>query len=230
MAVSIPDISVGTAVNGAAVISLSTTALSPNITTNSNRAGLIGVGFQANNQTGITGSIGGVSGSIVSGTDTGTSLGYRTLMMQVIAPPSGSQTATVSWTNACGCMIGAIVTSGVDQTTPFNNGTFAFHATNGIPSLQITSNNGDLTNDIQLNGASSHTDTTNQTSQWTQSVSTLTGGGGTGPGTGTTTHTWTIIGTAWLQSGANFNQALLPDAISSANITSSAGRFIGWTT
>jgi hypothetical protein len=49
-----------------------------------------------------------------------------------------------------------------------------------------------------------------------------------GPGTGTTTHAWTIStgGSGGRSDGVNL-VADLP--VSSANITSSAGRFIGWT-
>lgn len=226
MSVSIADISVATTI-GASVSTITTPAMT--VTNNANRAGLIGVAWGANSMTGITGDIGGTAGSVVTGTDSTTAKGYRTLMIGVTAPPNGSQTATVSWTGATSVMIGAVATSGVDQTTPFNNGTFA-SGSDGLPTLTITSTSGDLTSDVETNSANSHADTTNQTLQWSQGTTGFSGGGGSGPGSGNTTHTWTIGAGTWIQSGANFNQlAAVPDSIGAANITSSAGRFIGWT-
>lgn len=225
MAVSITDISVAS-VSGVTVTSLTTPAMT--IAAGPNLAGVLGIGWGGNNPTSITGSIGGVSSAAIAGTDTGTSLGYRSLMRSVIAPPSGSQTATMSWTNAVNACMGAIVTSGVDQTTPVNNGTFSFSASSGAPSLAITSTGGDLTVDVQVNSAGNNADTTDQTLQWTKTnfVANQSGGGGTGPGTGSTTHTWTIAAAGWLQSGCNFKAAA--DTIGPANLTSSAGRYIGW--
>lgn len=227
MAVSISDITVAQT-SGASVTSLTTPAMT--ITSNPNRGGVIGVEMFNNASNPITGSIGGVSGTIIANSDTGAAQGYRALSMGVINPPSGSQTATVTVSFAMGLAIGAIATSGVDQTVGFNNGNFASSAVSGSPSLSITSNNGDLTVDTQANNGNSGTDTTNQTSQWFQRPgASTTGAGGTGPGTGTTTHTWTTAGNAFVQSGCNIIQAPIPDSIGSINIMSSPGRFIGWT-
>src|SRR5437016_3246758 len=65
-----------------------------------NRAAMIMVAMSANNATGITASLGGVSGTVIPGTDSGTTANIRTLIFQVINPPSGAQTATVSWTTS----------------------------------------------------------------------------------------------------------------------------------
>lgn len=218
----------GNGTKGTGVTSLTTPALT--ITSNANRAGIIDIMRTVNDVTSLVASLGGVSGSTITGTDTGTSLSYRTLQMQVIAPPSGSQTATASWTTSCNAVLNAKTAYGVDQTTPFNNGTFAFHASNGLPTLSITSTNGDLTDSLEMDGGSAGGNTTNQNFDYSQFIATgntCSVGGDHGPGTGTATHTWTIGGTAWLMSGSNFNQAAA--GIGAANLTSSAGRFIGWT-
>ncbi len=71
-------------------------------------------------------------------------------MFQVINPPSGSQTANVSWKNSMNADIGVIAVIGADQTTPCTNGTFA--GSNSAPtastSVTIISNPGDLTASI----------------------------------------------------------------------------------
>src|SRR5207247_9185393 len=64
------------------------------------RAAMIMVAMRANGAANITASLGGVSGTVIAGTDSGTSATLRTLIFQVINPPSGSQTATVSWLNS----------------------------------------------------------------------------------------------------------------------------------
>lgn len=198
--VSTADITSASA-GGIAVTSLTTPSFT--ITSNTNRAGWIHV-FLGNNAQAITSSsIGGTACSIITGTDSGAALAYRNMISGVAAPPSGSQTATASWNIASNSTIGAVATSGVDQTTPFNNGTFSSGLT-GSPSLAITSTSGDLTTDVQCNNGSTGTDTTNQTSLWFQRpTGGSTGAGGRGPGTGTTTHTWTTNGTAFVQSGCN---------------------------
>src|SRR5439155_756763 len=113
----------------------------------SNRAAMIMVTMSANNATNITASPGGVRGTLIPGTDSGTTATIRTLIFQVVNPPSGSQAARVSWTTGMNADVGVIAVSGADQTTPCTNGTFA--ANNSAPatttSVTITSNPGDLT-------------------------------------------------------------------------------------
>lgn len=208
------------------------TTPSVDISTNPNRAGFMGLEFAgglASTPTSITGSIGGVSAVLVPNTDSGSTLSNaRSLILGVTAPPTGSQTGTASWTNAPSfATLGISVTTGVDQTTPFNNGTFAANQV-GPASVQITSANGDLTHDSAANNASFTS--TNQTQRWNDTSNA--GGGASGPGTGTVTHTWSGAGAVdQTISGANFVQvAAVPDSIGSANITSSIGRYIGWTT
>jgi hypothetical protein len=195
-----------------------------------NMAAGLGLVVTENTLTSPTGSVGGVNGSVVPNSDSGTTVFGRSLMLSVAAPPSGSQTATMSWTgNINNATLGVVTASGVDQTTPMNNGNFSTGTTIGT-SLTITSTNGDLTLDTAGTLSQQFTGG-NQTAKWNDTVAAYGAGSiGPEPGTGTTTHTWTqtLAGT-WTQSGANFKQAAT-EAIGSANITSSAGRFIGWTT
>src|ERR1019366_10584921 len=90
----------------------------------SNRAAMIMVVMTANTATNITASLGGVPASLIPGTDSGTTASGRTVIFQVINPPSGSQSATVSWTGSMTVDVGVITVSGADQTNPTNNGTF----------------------------------------------------------------------------------------------------------
>lgn len=211
--VSIADIS-SVSATGTGVSTVTTGSMT--ITSNANRAGAVLVAWSANNQTGITASIGGTSSAAVTNTDSGTSLGYRNLIHGVTAPPSGSQTATISWTNACNALVYAVATSGVDQTTPLNNGTFAFHASNATPTRTVTSNSGDLTIDVECE-SSGNFPTPTQTQLAVLKVNTgnvISGGASRGPGTaGPITHAWTVGsgGSAWIISAANFNQAAAVD-------------------
>src|ERR1700752_903260 len=97
MAVSIADLT-STFKSFSAVTSVTTSAFT--ITSNANRGGIIAVAFDNNTGTAETASLGGVSGVKVTGTDTGATIGYRLMMFSVIAPPSGSQTATCSWSSS----------------------------------------------------------------------------------------------------------------------------------
>jgi hypothetical protein len=174
-----------------------------------NRAAMIMVSMTANNATGITASLGGISGTLISGTDTGTTATYRTLIFQVINPPSGLQTATVSWTGSMNVDVGVITVSGANQTTPCTNGTFA--AFNSSPSVStsvtITSNLGDLTASIGFTANQWISPFTNQMLKW--GIDGSAAGGDIGPGTGTTTHTWTgqFANETHVVSGANFKAA-----------------------
>src|SRR3989441_876553 len=174
-----------------------------------NRAVMIMVAMSANNATGITASLGGVSGTLIPGTDSGTTATIRTLIFQVINPPSGAQTATVSWTTSLNADVGVITVSGADQTTPCTNGTFAaFDSSPDMAtSLTITSNSGDLTASIGYTTDQWVSPFTNQTLTWGLNSSAV--GGDRGPGTGTTTHTWMdqFFYQTHSISGANFKAA-----------------------
>jgi hypothetical protein len=173
--------------------------------TGSNRAAMIMVTMAANTATNIHASLGGIAATLVPGTDSGASAAIRTMIFQVINPPSGSQTATVSWTTAMNVDIGVITVTGADQTTPVTNGAFvASNSSTAATSLTIVSNGGDLTASVGLSGNVWVTPFTNQTLKW--GVDSAAAGGDIGPGTGTTTHTWTdqFGGQAHSVSGANF--------------------------
>jgi len=168
------------------------------------------VTMSGNNATGITASLGGVSGTLIPGTDSGTTALIRTLIFQVINPPSGSQTATVSWTNIQAYVdVGVITVSGADQTTPCTNGTFAANssAPAATTSVPITSNPGDLTASVGFTANRWIPPSTNQTLKWGINESSV--GGDIGPGIGTTTHTWTgqFVNETHAVSGANFKAA-----------------------
>jgi hypothetical protein len=170
-----------------------TTAHTPAFTIGSgtSRAAIITVVMSANNATNITASLGGVSGTLVPGSDSGTTATIRTLIFQLINPPSGSQTATVSWTNAMNVDVGVITVSGADQNTPCTNGTFAASNSNGTATTSVTiaSSPGDLTASVGFTADAWASPYTNQTLKW--GIDSAAAGGDIGPGTGTTTHTWT---------------------------------------
>jgi N,N-dimethylformamidase beta subunit-like protein len=170
-----------------------TTANTPAFTIGSgtNRAAIIMVVMSANNATNITASLGGVRGTLVPGTDSGATARIRTLIFQVINPPTGSQSATVFWTTAMNVDVGVITVSGADQTTPCTNGTFVANNSNGAAttSVTITSNPGDLTASVGFTADAWATPFTNQMLKW--GVDSAVAGADIGPGTGTTTHTWT---------------------------------------
>src|SRR5439155_16581346 len=142
----------------------------------------------------------------IPGTDSGTTATIRTLIFQVINPPSGAQTATVSWTTSMNADVGVITVSGADQTSPCTNGRFA--ASNSTPapttSVTIASDPGDLTASIGITGGTWVTPFTSQTLKW--GIDSSAAGGDIGPGTGATTHTWTDQFSFQIHavSGANF--------------------------
>jgi len=192
------------------VTTVTTPAL--NIGSGTKRAAMIMVAMDANNAANITASLGGVPGTLIPGTDTGPIAIFRTLIFCVINPPSGAQTARVSWTNIMDADVGVITVSGADQTTPCTNGTFAANDSDpsATASVTVTSNAGDLTATIAATGGAWVSPFTNQTLKWGVDISEA--GGDVGPGTGTTTHTWTDQW-AWQShaiSGANFKVSATP--------------------
>jgi len=188
-----------------------TTVRTPAFTIGSgtNRAAMIMVAMSSNNAGNVTASLGGIRGTLVRGTDSGRAATVRTLIFQVINPPSGPQTATVSWTNAMNVDVGVITVSGANQTAPCTNGTFsASNSTaTATTSVTITSNAGDLTASVGFTADAWATPFTNQTLVW--GVDSAVAGGDIGPGTGTTTHTWTdrYLDQTRAVSGANFKAA-----------------------
>jgi hypothetical protein len=182
-------------VTGVVLLSLTTAAFT--ITSNADRAALI-VLSPDQVVTAITTSVGGVSG---------TPFGPFTnspWLFSVIAPPTGSQTATASWTTASNATLNIVTASGVDQTTPVNNATDAA-ATSADATANIPSNAGDLTVAAVRDVGSVAFTASTQTERWSASINTLRANGSTGPGTaGPITHAWTNTSVAWRLHGANF--------------------------
>jgi len=167
----------------------------------SNRAAIVTLIVSNNAITGITCSLGGVNGTLISGTDSTTTNATRTMAFSVIAPPLGVQAATCSWTGSSDGFIGMIQVTGADQATPLNGGTFNIVSASTTSAVTITSVNGDLTTSAVRGNTST---TTDQTEKWQQYVTTR---GDVGPGTGTTTHTWTDTSGLIAVVGANFVSA-----------------------
>jgi hypothetical protein len=173
------------------------------------RAGVLGLAMGNNTSTSFTGSIGGVSGSLVSGTDSGTAGTTRTMIFGVIAPATGTQTGTMSWTTAEDSSLDCLTATGVDQATPFNNG--AFNNTDGSnsASVSVSSTTGDMTFAVcaAANGAASIS-VDSQTSRWTGGTGSTKCAGSTGDGAASNSHTFTASsGNATCTSGCNFKAA-----------------------
>jgi len=166
-----------------------------------NRAAIIG--FQFNGTvTSITASCGGVSATAISGADVTHSItGTRAMLFQVIAPPTGSQTCTASWTTSVSASMGVITATAVDQTTPTNNGNAVDCGFASTCALAVTSTSGDRT--VTLGGVSASDSAQTTDRDLRQSDF---GSMDTGPGTGTTTHTWSHASSNLLNVGANFKQ------------------------
>ncbi len=171
------------------------------ITSAANRAGLLAIATGVIGTSGFSGSLGGVSGSLITGTES--NVNSHVLFFKVVSPPSGSHSGTMSWTTISAGTLTFVTASGVDQTTPFNNGTKT--SGSGVaPSLAVTSTSGDLTIDAVAQSTGTGFTVPTQTEKWNDTVFI---GGSVGPGTGTTTHGWADPVSAWDQIGANFNQA-----------------------
>lgn len=171
------------------------------------RAAILGWGKVINNTaSGFTSSVGGVSGALISGTDSTTTVtDCRALLHGVTAPPTGSQTATMSWTTSSFASFGVCTATGVDQTTSFNNGTFNT-GTSTAPTVTITSATNDMTqaglcaNDSGAITASSQTERYNSTASANIA-------GSTAAGAASNIHSWTIANIRqWANAGANYVQ------------------------
>lgn len=187
-----------------------------------NRAAMIMLAMSGNTATNITASLGGVPAALISGTDSGATATGRTMIFQVINPPSGSQTATASWTGNMNADMGVITVTGANQTAPTNSGTFAASKSSpaAATSVTVASNPGDLTASVAYTADNWKTPFTNQTLKW--GIDSGAVGGDIGPGTGTATHTWTddFAGQDHSVSGANFSAASTSDFSVNASPTS----------
>jgi len=175
--------------------------------TSSTRAVMVGLTFYQNTASGITVTVGGNSASLISGTDTGTTYTRRSMLYGLPTSLTGAQTVAISWTTNEFGAFGAISATGVNQATPFNNGTFTGHnGSASTASLTITGRSGDLTSTVLCASPGTLTPSSNQTEEWSdeESPTGIIGAGDVGPGTGTTNHTWSASYTYYALSGANF--------------------------
>jgi hypothetical protein len=204
MAVSIADISVASA-QATGVMSIST---SITITPKANRGGIIGLAIIDGSATDITVSMAGTPGVLIPGTDTTTTYGIRHMLFSVAAPSSGVQTVSASWSGITESVyLGAVATSGVDQSTPANNGGFASGRFDS-PTINAASNSGDLTVSLQSGDDNTVRTPTTQTLLWNRAgvATNYNASMDRGPGTaGPITHTWSSS-LDWLLSAANFKQ------------------------
>lgn len=117
----------------------------------------------------------------------------------VANPSSGTQSASVTWTNSVTAFVTVITATGASG---INNGVYNENLAGNNTSLNITSNSGDLTASFSGNG---NTDLV-ASSNLTQRISGTEVGADTGPGTaGPITHTWTHTGNSEVAAcGANF--------------------------
>lgn len=171
------------------------------IGSSADRAVIVGFTHRPVGQTAYTVTVGGEACVEIAGTAVEGVL-LRSVLWGKATTLTGSQTVSGAWTTAADSVMGAVSVSGVNQTTPFNNGVNA-KAESGSPSLAITSTNGDLTVD---NAASiSALTAPSQTQRYQTTTSSASGQGSTGPGTGSATHSWTQTPSdRWSQSGVNF--------------------------
>lgn len=166
----------------------------------SDRAAIITIILSNNAVTNMVCTTGGVSSTLIAGTDSGATYTVRTMALSVINPPTGGQSTVCNWTGNSDIFLATVYVTGADQTTPANGGTFNGVTASTTCSLSITSTNGDLTTSAVRGNTST---TTNQTQKWQTYVTVR---GDIGPGTGTTTHTWTDSSGAITCVGANFVQ------------------------
>jgi len=166
----------------------------------SNRAACLGLTTLANTSA-HTGSCSGVSANVIASTNL-LATGIEVVLLSVIAPVAGAgKTATVGWTTAASASVGVITFTGVDQTTPANNGVTKSAAFASSISQAITSTSGDMTTSMYAGGGSDGAATSNQTKRTSDFGCLDTGGGA-----GTTTHTWSHAAEDMVFSGANFVQ------------------------
>lgn len=188
------------------------TSVSKNLTiaAASNVAATLGLWQSGTSSSAFSSALGGVSGSALSGSDTGTSItGRRTQIFAVTGPATGAQTASASWTTSTDAYLGVAVANGCDPSTPVNGG-----AHNGGPGSgedqTVTPATGNASNDIAVGFCGSASTSSAQTALFTKA----TGAGDDFLGirdVGGSALLW-AVGTfsAWVASAANFQSPILP--------------------
>lgn len=180
-----------------------------------NGAVVVAISFAQNTVSAVAVTIGGVSATLISGTDTGTTATSRSMMFGLATgSTTGSQAIVISWTGAANAIAGAVSAGGVNQATPFINGTAAHGQDNGSgggdPSITITSAANDMTMDNVADDAGAAPTAPTQTSRYSgrDGAFQIGNGGSTAPGAATVTHAWTVTAFAiWAQSGVDFSAA-----------------------
>lgn len=168
----------------------------------SNLAFVLGGFFFANVST-VTGSLGGTSATAVANTNLFSA--QEVQLMAGVNPPSGSRTATMSWTTSASASLGCITVTGVDQATPMNNGATGSTAFGTTRDQAVTSASGDLT--VTLCGDESGDTGMSVSAPEIQKTDDF-AGMAIGDGNGTATHNWSRTGNQNIVSaGANFVQA-----------------------
>lgn len=163
-----------------------------------NGAVVVGVAFLNATPTSVAVTIGGSSATNITNTNATNSNGTRTLLFGLATGAStGATTISVSWTGSASGSAGALSFSGVNQGTPFTNGTthtVITGAGGGTDSVTVTSTSGDMTLDFNMNDGPTAPTSPTQTSEISNNsadfaiwiAASINGGGGTA------THTWTF--------------------------------------
>ena len=177
-----------------------------------NGAVAIGLSFSSNAVSAVSVTVGGVAAAVVTGTDSGTTISDGRTMIYCLATGSthGAQAIAVSWTGSSHATAGSVSASGVNQTTPCQNGTFAaaqITASGTTPfTLVVTSATGDMTFTNETDDSGSYPPASPlQTVRYGLGDSGVTGNGSTAAGAATVTDGWST--TQWVKysiSGIDF--------------------------
>jgi hypothetical protein len=189
------DVAFDATANGAVISGTSIGDFTLTIGSISNGTVVVWFGWgETGEPTSITITVGGNPPTLVSGTTSNQDdLVGTSMYCLATGSDTGAQTVSVSWTGTNSAVAVATSFSGVDQTTPCQNGTqagYIFSATSA--SLAITSATGNMTFD----GLANRTTTSISDANFTERFNLLTGdqssAGQTEPGSATNTHTWTM--------------------------------------
>lgn len=160
--------------------------------------------FSNNAVSGVTVTIGGVSASLISGTDTGSTVDYRSMIYGLATgSASGSQTVAVSWTGSSWAGASALAATSVNQSTPFSNGTTNTGGSGPTASITINSATDDLTFAGFAAESGAQPTSPTQTQVHADRVEYQVGvGTSRAAGAATVTHQWNT-GSGWAYSGVN---------------------------
>ncbi len=171
----------------------------------SNMAVAVGIFMNGSDVTGLSVTVGGVTCNLVSGTDSGASNRRSLIYGAALGSATGAQSVVITWTNSGTIFAAAVGLKDADQTTIFQNGTFA-RGSDDTPTVAITS----ATDNLTLAGAvdsfgQAFTGNT-QTQRWNGSSSggNILSRGTTAAGAASNTHSFTLAGANdWSVSGVD---------------------------